>query len=566
MGNYESWLRFGKPSLDDKKASLEVSDALPYRPKISVVMPTYNSEINALKKAIESLLNQYYDNWELIICDDGSTSTGHFSVVQEYVDNDSRMTFLKNTNNCGISAASNRCIGVATGEFIAFLDHDDVLALHALFACVLVLNQSSEIDWIYSDEDKIDENDRRYGPYFKPDWSPVFFMSCMYTCHFSLYRKSLGDKIGWFRSEYDQAQDYDFALRFSRETGRVHHISDVLYCWRALKTSTASGADAKPIAEKKARRAVQDHINHLGYPANVVEGPFAGSHRVVLRKQKSTKISIVVPTAGQKYETKYMVKTLITGIMAKSKGFEIEYLVSVNPDCPDDLLEWLANVGVTIVHHTPTNPFNLAHKINEAVAAAANDCVLLLNDDMAPKNADWLSEIYSYFQLDNVCAVGAKLLFPDNTIQHVGVTLLSQGPSHLYYGAAEDAIGLVGFAASPRESLAVTGACIMFHKADYMAVNGFSPEFRINYNDVDFCLKLREHTGKSIICNPNAVIYHYESISREAPPPNELNRFNEKWPEYVGRDPYYNPNLSQNSTCHEVTSNYQTYSERYLKY
>lgn len=564
VGSYDHWIKLSASTKTDEKSSRELSRALTVRPKISIMMPTYNSDIPSLKKALNSVRDQYYDNWELIICDDGSTNQAHLAVIKEYVEKNDSIQFLGSHENAGIAATTNRCIAAAKGDYVGFLDHDDVLALHALFACALALNHNPEIDWIYSDEDKTDEDDKRYGPYFKPDWSPVFLMSCMYTCHFSVYRKSIGDQIGWLRPEFDQAQDYDFALRFSRQTNKVHHIPDILYSWRALETSTASGADAKPEAQLRARRAVEDHVNHLPVSGKVVDGPFVGSHRVIFDHPSDVNISVVIPTAGNKQESSYLVQDLIESIRGKSKGFIVEYVVSVNPGCPTDLLDWLAETGVNIVRHKPTTPFNLAVKINQVVEAASNECVLLLNDDMEPLNDDWLSELYGYYQLDHVCAVGAKLLFKNKTVQHAGVTLLKQGPSHLYYGAPADAIGLVGFTASPRESIAVTGACIMMSKLNYLAIGGFSPDFRVNYNDVDFCLRLLEYTDQEIIYNPNAVMLHYESISREAPPANELVRFNEKWRYLTGRDPYYNINLSQSSAHHEIGSDYRTYAERYL--
>jgi GT2 family glycosyltransferase len=399
---------------------------------------------------------------------------------------------------------------------------------------------------LYSDEDKISMTGVRSGPFFKPDWSPEFMWSCMYTCHLGVYRRALVEAVGRFRSEFDFAQDYDLALRVSARARDVVHVPDILYHWRITPQSTAGGAEAKPTAELAARRAVQASIEAEGLSGRVLDSAYRGMHRVSLDLPGTPLVSIVIPTAARRINRRkkrwYLLDLLRS--MAGSTYSNVEIVLVHNGDIEPDLQAALAAFKPVYVHYQE-KVFNIAQKMNLGVDAASGAYVLLLNDDMTVIAPNWLEEMLMWFSRPGVAGVGAKLLFPDDTVQHAGVLLLGQGPSHVYYGARRDYPGLVGTNCLVRNYSAVTGACLMARRQDYIDVGGFDPFFRVNYNDIDFCLRLRQR-GR-IVYTPYALLHHYESVSRDKAPPAELRQFNERWSHIVGADPAYNRNLSQRS-------------------
>ena len=547
---YHWWLKCrGEP--DTKVFSSLVEENI----KFSFIMPTYNPPMEFLAKAVRSVLRQTYGNWELCIVDDGSKSTDSLtSYVKKIAAGDNRIKLKLLPKNVGISAVSNEALQLSTGDFIALLDQDDEIAPHALSAIAMAIQDNPDADWLYSDEDKIDQKDRRFAPYFKPDWSPAFFLSCMYTCHLGVYRKSLVDKVGGFRSKYDFAQDYDLALRISREARNIVHVPDVLYHWRVLPQSTASGADAKPTAEIRAKAALQEFLDTGPYRGTIGEGRLRGTHRPRFEIPEKPMVSIAIPSAGGSFMEdgirRWFVLDLVNSIREKSSYHNIEIVVADNDDFAPELTKLLQKHGVRIVHFKYER-FNLAEKMNFVVSAATGQYVVIMNDDMTVINSDWIEEMLMWCQQDDVAGVGAKLIFPDGKIQHAGVLMLGQGPSHPFY-LHDDAheVGLTGNAVAAHEASVVTGACLMVRKKDYQDVGGFDPFFRINYNDVDFCLRLRQKTGKRIVWTPYARIYHYESVSREEPPKGELEALEERWG--FGQDPYYNRHLSPFSNCYEI--------------
>ncbi len=515
------------------------------KPLFSVLMPTYQAELSYLKKAIDSVRSQIYPHWELCIVDDGSHQEIIADFLREQATLDKRILFEALPTNQGIAAATNRALKVANGDFIALLDHDDELAPQALFMMAQAIDQNADADMLYSDEDKIDVDGVRTGPMFKPDWCPEFLLGCMYTCHLGVYRRSLAIEVGGFRSEFDFAQDYDLALRISVKARAIVHVPDVLYHWRTHPKSTASGADAKPMAELAARRAVQAHVDALCLEGKVLPGPFAGSHRVRLELLGEPLVSIVIPTAARRIsadEPRWFVLDLLRSIRGITNYKRYEIVLIDNGDV-EPLLEAELQAH-SLVRRTYTEAvFNISEKLNRGVEAAQGEFVILLNDDMMIITPGWIEELVSWVQRPGIVAAGAKLLFPDKTVQHAGILLLAQGPSHVYYGLPEDDPGFVGSAVLVRNYTAVTGACLAIRKQDYQTVGGFDPEFRINYNDVDFCLRL-SRLGR-IVYTPYAKLFHYESVSRDEAPPSELSLIHERWESIMGADPNYNVHLSQ---------------------
>jgi glycosyltransferase involved in cell wall biosynthesis len=549
---YERWIEARRIGPDERAYMAGVVGRMRHKPVFSVLMPTYKSDLRFLARAIDSVIDQIYPHWELCIVDDGSASAELEAALQAYAARDERVKLRFSSRNQGIAAATNQALDLATGEFIALVDHDDELTPHALFAMADAVNKHPAADMIYSDEDKISEDGRRFGPFFKPDWSPEFMWSCMYTCHLGVYRRSLVEAVGRFRSEFDFAQDYDLALRVSAQARAVVHVPDVLYHWRVSSRSTAGSPDAKPAAELAARRAVQASVEAQGLSGRVIASAYRGMHRVALDLPGTPLVSIVIPSAARRIDARkerWYLLDLLRSMAAKSTYRNIEIVVVHNGDIEPKLQKELEAFPIKYVHY-PAKVFNISEKMNLGVDAASGDYVILLNDDMTIIAPSWIEEMLMWFSKPDVAGVGAKLLFPDDTVQHAGVLLLGQGPSHVYYRAKKDFPGLVGTNSLVRNYSAVTGACLMTRRRDYIEIGGFDPFFRVNYNDIDFCMRLGKR-GR-IVYTPYALLYHYESVSKDKGPPSELGQFNEKWAEVVGSDPFYNRNLSQKSAFMEI--------------
>lgn len=561
---YGNWLRTRTMTEELRQRFRAKAAEFGIRPRFSIVMPTFNSPDIFLEKAIESVLAQTYPDWELLAVDDGSTDPATRRVLQSFAARDPRIrpTFLP--FNGGIARASNAALAQASGDYIALLDHDDMLAPHALHAFAEAINRDPQADWLYSDEDKIDEDGRRSAPFFKPDWSPAYFLSCMYSCHLGVYRTSLARRLGGFRPKFDFAQDYDLALRFAAATKHIVHVPDILYHWRTLPQSTASSDQAKPQAELAARRALQDFVDRSPSCGTVGAGPLPGTHRVRFDILGEPLVSIAIPTAGYRNAggAGWYVLDLVRSIRERTTYRNIEIVVAENGDLAPELEQALRDLKVRLVRYE-SPIFNLSDKINRLAEATQGDILLLLNDDMRVVSHRWVEEMLMWCQQDGISGAGAKLFFPDGRIQHAGVLLLGQGPSHPYYLHHGSEIGQVCSAIVPRDYSAVTGACMMVRRADFLAVGGFDPAYRINYNDIDFCARLNAHTGGHFVFTPYACLEHHESVSRPEPEAGDLDQFNRQWSAIVGRDPFYNVNLSQSSPRFALTADPRSLSDLY---
>jgi GT2 family glycosyltransferase len=517
------------------------------QPAISILMPVYNTPEQWLRRAIDSVIDQHYPNWELCIADDCSTAPHVRRILDEYSSRDKRIKVDYRDINGHIANATNTALELATGEFIALLDHDDEITPDALLEVAAAVNENPTADFIYSDEDKIDEDGVCTDPFYKPDWSPDYFLTCMYTCHLGVYRTSMVRELGGFRPEVDGAQDYDLALRVVARTDRIHHIPKVLYHWRTLDTSTASGADAKDYAYPAAQRAIANYLSLAATPGDVLPGPRDGFHRVLYDIKGNPRVSIVIPSAGRIIDHEGrpidLLRMCVGSLLEKSTWPEIEIVVIHNCDLRPDLEAWLKSRSVLVAYDK--TPFNLAEKINLGARHATGEHLIILNDDIEVIAPDWIENMLRYSQQPGIGAVGAKLLFPNNRIQHAGVVLLNGAPGHPYYNHPSEDLGYFLSAQVARNYIAVTGACMMTRHELWDKVGGFSEDFPLNYNDVDYCLKLRE-LGCRTVYVPEVELYHYESVSREAArgvKPGELDHFQAKWLERYFLDPYYNPNL-----------------------
>ncbi|MGG6294559.1 glycosyltransferase family 2 protein [Leptolyngbya sp. AN02str] len=551
--NYQAWITRNSLTKKDILSIQADIQQLSYQPRFSIILPVYNIEPAFLVRAIESVRNQLYKNWELCIVDDGSTLPAIQPVLEKYAQLDPRVKVSFRKERGGISASSNVGLDLATGDYIGLLDHDDELPLNALYENAKLIHQHPDADFIYSDEDKIDESGQRFAPFFKPDWSPDYLQGCMYTCHFGVYRTQLVRAVGGFRSEYDGAQDWDLVLRITEKTNHVYHIPKILYHWRTLASSTASGETAKPWAYNAAKRALEDMVQRSSYPGRVEELPQPGCFRVRRHIVGNPLISIVIPTAGKQMtgseKKSAFVENCIQSILKKTTYSNYEVVVVDGYDAPDEVVDtMLQSPKVKLVRRA--EPFNFSDRINFGVQASSGELILLLNDDTEVITQDWLESLLELAQQQEVGCVGAKLLFPNGNIQHAGVLILEGNPGHAFYNAHESHLGYFGSNVVNRNYLAVTAACLMVRREVFEQVGGFDESFPMNYNDVDFCLKVHQ-AGYRNVFTPHAQLTHHESVTRKPGlKPGELERIRERWNVYLDSfqgDPYYNANFFQQS-------------------
>ncbi len=527
-------------------------------PLISIVMPVYEVEEGLIREAIESVLSQLYENWELCIADDCSKSPHIKKVLNEYKKKDKRIKVTFRRKNGHISECSNSALKLATGEFIALLDNDDIIPEHALYMVVNEINEYPDVDMIYSDEDKLDpETGARFDPYFKSDWNPDLFYSQNMFSHLGVYRKSIIDKIKGFRKGYEGSQDYDLALRCLPHTSdkKVRHIPHVLYHWRAIEGSTAATLDNKSYCVDAGRRALQDYLNNLSITAKVEEAKVDSCHHVVWPiPEEQPKIALIIPTKN----AIDLVRQCVESIVEKTtyKNYEI-VIVNNNSDEQEslDYFDSLEKDGiVTLLHYN--EPFNFSAINNYAVENTESELLAFVNNDIEIMEANWLDEMVAHALRPEIGAVGAKLYYPDGTVQHGGV-LLGMGAyvnavaSHLFHRFTRDNPGYFCRAQLVQNLSAVTAACMVMRREVFNEVGGYNEKnLAVAFNDVDLCLKVRDK-GYRIIWTPHAELYHHESATRGAEDtPEKKKRFEgerkymrDMWSDIIDNDPYYNPNL-----------------------
>lgn len=485
----------------------------------------------------------------MCLADGNSTKPQVKKILKKYAKNDSRIKLKLLADNKGIAENTNEALLLATGEFIGLLDHDDELAHFALYEVVKLLNKNPEVDFIYSDEDKINEDGMRFGAYYKPDWSPEYFLAMMYTCHLGIYRTKIVREIGGFRPEFDGAQDYDMVLRLISRTRKIEHIPSVLYHWRAWGGSTAKTLASKVYAEDAARRALHDYLLLNNLKGQVLPGPYPGHHRVKFELMDMPLVSIIIPTANQDIEISEVKENLldkcINSIREVSTYTNFEIVVVHNGNLTAQQQTYMDDLGIKTVFYAHEE-FNLSEKINIGCRLSQGEHLIILNDDVRPISPEWIESMLEFSQLPEIGVVGAKLYFPDHRLQHVGVHILNGNPGHPYYGAPEKTNGYGLTAKVTKNYLAVTGACMMTRKQIFELLGGYNRIFPINYNDVDYCLRVHE-AGYRIVYTPYAKLYHFEGVSKSggrSVTPEEIDKFHKIWYKKISMDPYYNPNLS----------------------
>jgi len=518
-------------------------------PRFSIVTPVYETPLDVLWKMLESVRSQRFGDWELCLVDDASPSSQVRRALEQAQREEPRIKLDLRTQNGGIVAASNGALALATGEFVVLLDHDDRLHPDALALVNEAIGASSDIDYVYTDEDKIDERGRHASPFLKPDWSPERMRTQMYTCHLSVLRRSLVEQLGGFDPEFEGSQDWDLVLRATERARAVRHVPRVLYHWRSIATSAAAGGDVKPWAFEAGTRAVQAHCDRIGLPARVerdLETP--GVYHLEPALEHQPLVSIIIPTRGQtreiRYESVVLVNHCVQSIVESSTYENYEIVVVADESTPPAALEALRETaGDRLRLVAYDRPFNFSAKINAGAVHSEGEHLLLLNDDMEVATPGWIERMVMYSGLAEIGAVGGRLLLEDGRLQHGGVGFEGGLPGHPYYGWPGDTPGYANALKVARNQLAVTGACLMTRRDLFDELGGLSTALPVNYNDIDYCLKLRT-IGKRVVYDPDLVMHHFESSSRSSDVADwEKNLLLERWGALTSPDPYSNPYL-----------------------
>ncbi len=554
---YEIWMSLNDPTPEElekqRKTKFEIN------PKISILVPMYNTPINFFEELVQYLIDQTYSNWELCLAD-GSPKKNE--ELEEICKKDERIKYNYTGKNLGISGNTNEALKMATGDYIALLDHDDLLPVNSLFEIVKAINEDPEIEFIYTDEDKITTTKKpRFDPHFKPDFAIDTLRSNNYICHFSVFRKDLMEKLGGERSKYDGAQDYDLIIRMAEIAKNIKHIPKVLYHWRVHELSTAkAGGDAKPYAFEAGIPVLQDHLKRVGLEGTVTHGATLGTYKIDYKPINNPKVTILIPNMNEK-ET---LKKCINSILKLTTYQNYEIVVIENNSTESSIFDYYKELEkeekIKVLYYKEKG-FNYSNIINFGVKNTDGEYIVQLNNDTELLTPDWLEKMVGMNQREDVGAVGVKMYYPDGTIQHAGTIIGVYGVAgHVFRGLYKNAHGYFARESHIQNLSAVTAACMMAKRSVYEEVGYMDEKFAVAFNDIDFCLKIIQ-TGKLIIYNPFVEFIHYESKTRGAEDTEEkqkrfkgeIDLFYKKWGEYKKKgDPYYNPNLRLDSDKYEI--------------
>ena len=548
--HYDEW--FKENQLTEKEIEAQKNKKFDYEPKISIVVPTYNTPLKFLKEMVESLENQTYSNWELCIGDGSEGNQELEEALKAYQEKDKRIKYKILPKNMGISGNTNGALELATGEYVGLLDHDDALAINALYEVVNAL-QETDYDVIYTDEDMTSYDMKVHkDPKFKPDFSMDLLCSHNYITHFFVVKTEIIKKIGGFRSEFDGSQDYDLIFRCVEEAKQIKHIPKILYYWRMHENSVAGNPASKMYAYEAGKRAIEEHFKRTGVSAKVEHTELWGMYHVIYDTPGDPLVSIIIPNKDHIED----LEKCVSSIQEKSSYRNIEFIIVENNSEKEKTFAYYEELekrydNVKVVYWK--KEFNYSAINNFGVQYANGDYLLFLNNDTEIINDTAISEMLGCCMREDVGIVGAKLLYEDDTIQHAGVVIGIGGfAGHVFVGLDKDDYG---YMVRPRINCnysAVTAACMMTSKEDFLSVGGFTEEFAVALNDVDYCLKIREK-GKWVVYNAFSLWHHYESKSRgyEDTPEkirrfeNEISKFQKRWKTLLEEgDPFYNPNFS----------------------
>ena len=545
--NYIKWIENNEPNIQElekqKKFKFE------YEPKISVIVPMYNTPKKYFVELVNSLKDQTYRNWELCLAD-GSEKKADY--IDDIINNDERINYKLLKKNMGISGNSNQALKLATGYYYALLDHDDIIPSFSLFEIVKAINKDKNAEFIYTDEDKIiGDKNKRIGPHFKSDYAPDTLRSYNYICHFSIFKKSLMDKLVGFNSEFDGSQDYDIILRATELANKIIHIPKILYHWRINENSVASNSSAKPYAYVAAKKAILASLDRQGIKADIEDSSILGLYRIKYKFEGRPKVSIIILNKDHIKDLKKCINSIL-----KSNYDNYEIIVVENNSIDSTTFKYYnqlsQNSKIKIVR-SKEREFNYSKLNNYGAKHATGDFYLFMNNDVEILSTnDWLQLLVGTANRKDVGAVGGKLIYPDGTIQHAGVVLNFTGiAGHVNAHMRNNAVGYFGRIMIQQNFSAVTGALLMVSKKNFEDANGFDEDFPVAYNDIDFCLKLLS-LGKVNVYDPYVTAYHYESKTRGYEDTKEkkerLNndtlRLKDKWKDVFNRpDPYFNINF-----------------------
>lgn len=527
--------------------------AFPQDIRFSILVPLYNTPENYLKEMIASVQAQTYPNWDLCLADGSDEAHARVGeICKALAQQDSRIRYRKLTENRGISENTNACLAMATGDYIGLLDHDDYLCPAALFEVMKAICEKGA-DFIYTDEAKFSTNVRKvFEPNFKPDFAPDSLRAINYICHFTVFAKALSDAVGGFRSECDGAQDYDLTLRLTEQAGTIVHIPKVLYLWRVHGGSTSADIGAKEYVTAGGRHAVETHLERIGLKGEVSDAAVPSAYRIRYALTAEPLISILIPS----YEHVDDLKKCLDSIYLKSTYPNFEIIVIENNSVSESTFAFYRQIqaehgNLRVVEWK--KPFNYSAINNFGARYAKGEYLLLLNNDIAVISPDWMQEMLMFAQRPDVGAVGAKLYYPDDTVQHAGVGLGLGGiAGHYHKDAKRQDTGYMSRLVCTQDVSAVTAACMLLPRRVWDEMHGLDEGYQVAFNDVDLCMRIRR-SGYLVVWTPYAELYHYESKSRgyEDTPEKqlrfagEINRFRQEWAaELAAGDPYYNPNLT----------------------
>jgi GT2 family glycosyltransferase len=553
--DYGDWVRAHDTLSTDDRAAIRAHIAgMARRPLVSVVVPLFNTPEPWLRRCIESVRDQLYPNWELCLADDCSPQPHVAVICRDYAARDSRIRFTVREARGHIAAASNTALGLASGEFVALLDHDDELADHALYMVAATLEQAPELDLIFTDEDKIDEHGARREPWFKSGWDPDLMRSQNAVVHLAVYRRSLLQNIGGFRAGFDGSQDYDLSLRFAEHTApaRIRRLPVVLYHWRAIQGSVALATDQKDYPYQAAARAIQEHLDRAGGGATVTREAHQGYYRVHWPlPDRPPRVSVIIPTRDRLD----LLRTAVESILGKTTYPDFEVVVVDNGSAEPATLDYLRALAQRPHARVLRDglPYSFAGLNNRAVRQTDAPLLAFVNNDIEVITPEWLSEMAAHALRPDIGAVGAKLYYPDGTIQHAGIVVGIGGlAGHPHLGLARGAPGYFGRAAVTQRFSAVTAACLVMRRDVFDQMGGFDEAaFAVAFNDVDLGLRLNA-AGYGVVWTPHAELFHHESASLGAPDSDERReRFDResrnliaRWHAVMADDPFYNPNLT----------------------
>ena len=532
----------------NEQHKIEEYKTFKYNPLISFIIPTYNVSRELLSECLDSILEQNYDNFEVCIADDNSTLDETKETLHEYMKKDKRIKVTFRKENGMISKASNTAISMAKGEFIVLVDNDDIIEKDSLYYIVEALNKDKTIDMIYSDEDKIDFKGKYMEPHFKADWSPDTLMGVNYICHLCCLRKSIVDKLGGFRTEFDGSQDYDLFLRFTEVTNKIHHIEKVLYHWRQTPTSTAGYLGNKSYAYQAGKKALEDALKRRKLKGEVIENPRVSTYLVKYGNDNEL-VSIIIPIKDKATIT----KRCIDSIYEKSTYRNFEIILIDNNSTEEATFKMIEEYNNKYDNFRSIRlecEFNYSYINNMGVKEAKGEYILFLNNDTKVLSEDFIEYMLGYARLEHTGCVGIKLFYPDKLVQHAGVVLGYGGVAgHIFVTADYSDNGLFGRLVMPYNYTAVTAACLMIKKSKFNKVKGFDEKLKVALNDVDLNLKILKE-GYYNVCLSNVEMIHYESKSRGYEASSEKHQrflkeqeyMKKKWGILLERDKYFSKN------------------------